>query len=130
MDKEISTLKAKLQPITAQSTTEAEYIALAMATKEATYLKALLEELDYFNQSNIPIYTDNNGAIQLAKNPSFHAKSKHINVRYHLIRQKIADKTISIHYISTEEQLADGFTKPLAKTKFDRFLQQLGMLKN
>jgi hypothetical protein len=77
---------AKLQPITAQSTTEAEYIALAMATKEATYLKALLEELDYFNQSNIPIYTDNNGAIQLAKNPSFHAKSKHINVRYHLIR--------------------------------------------
>ena len=54
---------AKLQSITAQSTTEAEYIALAMATKEATYLRALLEELDCFKQSNIPIYTDNNGAI-------------------------------------------------------------------
>jgi phosphopantetheinyl transferase (holo-ACP synthase) len=118
---------AKLQSITAQSTTEAEYIALAIAAKEATYLRALLEELDCFKQFNIPIYTDNNGAIQLAKNPSFHARSKHINVRYHFIRQKLADKTISIHYIPTEEQPADGFTKPLAKVKFNVFLYQIGV---
>jgi hypothetical protein len=112
----------KLQEITAQSTTEAEYVALATATKEATFIRAILEELDYFQQSNIPIYSDNNGALLLAKNPAFHARSKHINVRYHLIREKIADNTISIHYISTDKQVADGFTKPLPKAKFKEFL--------
>jgi phosphopantetheinyl transferase (holo-ACP synthase) len=114
--------KSKLQPITAQSTTEAEYIALANATKEATYIKALITELGLYKQSNIPIYSDNNGAIQLAKNPAYHERSKHINVRYHLIRQKLADNTISIHYIPTKDQKADGLTKPLSKTRFKEFI--------
>ncbi len=112
----------KLQEVTAQSTTEAEYIALATATKEATFIKAILEELDYFQQSNIPIYSDNNGALLLAKNPTFHARSKHINVRYHLVRQKLADNTISIHYIPTNKQVADGLTKPLPRVKFKEFI--------
>ena len=114
--------KLKLQPITAQSTTEAKYIALANAAKEATYIKALITELGLYQQSNIPIYSDNNGAIQLANNPAYHERSKHINVRYHFIRQKLADKTISIHYISTKDQKADGLTKPLLTKRFREFI--------
>jgi hypothetical protein len=114
---------SKLQPVTAQSTTEAEYIALAKAAKEATYIKTLTTELSFYNQENIPLYSDNSGAIQLAKNPTFHERSKHIGVRYHFIRQKLADKTISIHYISTKDQKADGLTKPLAISKFKEYIR-------
>ena len=114
--------KSKLQSITAQSTTEAEYIALANSAKEATYIKALITELGLYQQSNIPIYSDNNGAIQLANNPAYHERSKHINVRYHFIRQKLADNTISIHYIPTKNQKADGLTKPLTTKRFKEFI--------
>ena len=90
--------------------------------KEATYIKALITELGLYQQSNIPIYLDNNGAIQLANNLAYHERSKHINVRYHFIRQKLADKTISIHYISTKDQKADGLTKPLSTKRFREFI--------
>jgi hypothetical protein len=114
---------SKIQLITAQSTTETEYIALSKAVKEVTYIKALTTELSFYNQDNIPLYSDNNGAIQLAKNLTFHERSKHIRVRYHFIRQKLADKTISIHYISTKDQKADGLTKPLSISKFKGFIR-------
>lgn len=114
---------SKIQPITVQSTTEAEYIALSKAAKEATYIKALTEELSFYKQDNIPLYSDNSGAIQLAKNPTFHERSKHIGIRYHFIRQKHADNTISIHYISTKDQKADGFTKPLSNSRFKDFIK-------
>lgn len=121
--------QSKLQSITAQSSTEAEYIALCNATKEAIFLRELLLELGYFKQEKIPIYFDNNGAIQLAKNPIFHGRTKHINIRYHLIRQKLKDNTISIHFIDTNNQKADGLTKPLNRQKFNIFLKQLEIYK-
>jgi hypothetical protein len=114
---------SKIQPITAQSTTEAEYIALSKAAKEATYIKALTTELGFYKQDTIPLYCDNSGAIQLAKNPAFHERSKHIGIRYHFIRQKIGDNTISIHYIPTNDQKADGLTKPLVISKFKEFIR-------
>ncbi|KFY67852.1 hypothetical protein V497_00175, partial [Pseudogymnoascus sp. VKM F-4516 (FW-969)] len=64
--------KSKLQSIIAQSTTEAEYIAINIASKEAVYIKSLLEELGHYKQKKLPLYTDNNGALLLAKNPIFH----------------------------------------------------------
>jgi Reverse transcriptase (RNA-dependent DNA polymerase) len=118
---------SKLQSITAQSSTEAEYIAICNATKEAIYLKGLLEEIGYLKQENIPIFSDNNGAILLSKNPIFHNRTKHINIRYHLIRQKIADNTINIHYINTKNQPADGLTKPLVNSAFQNFLELIGI---
>jgi hypothetical protein len=91
-------------------------------------LKNLLTELGHFKQQNVPIYYDNNGAIQLSKNPIYHARTKYINVRYHLIRQKLIDGTISVHFIGTEDQKADGLTKPLSKNKLYSFLNQLEMI--
>jgi Reverse transcriptase (RNA-dependent DNA polymerase) len=117
---------SKLQSITAQSSTEAEYIALCNATKEAIYLRGLLIEIGHFQQEKIPIYTDNNGAIQLAKNPVFHSRTKHINVRYHYIRQQL--DVISVLYKETNKQPADGLTKPLVKIKHQEFLKLLGII--
>jgi hypothetical protein len=115
--------KSKLQTIIAQSTTEAEYIAINIATKEAIYLKALLEELGLYKQNKFPLYTDNNGALLLANNPIFHERTKHIAVKYHYIRDLIDKGIIDLIYIPTKEQRADGLTKPLDKNLFREFVK-------
>ena len=122
--------KSKLQSIIAQSTTEAEYIAINAVIKEAVYIKALLEELGYYKQNKFPIYTDNNGALLLAKNPIFHERTKHIAVKYHYIRDLIIKGIIDLNYIPSKDQKADGLTKPLDRTKFNEFLVQIGLKAN
>jgi hypothetical protein len=121
------TWKSKLQTIIAQSTTEAEYIAINIAAKEAVYIKALLKEIGYYKQNKLPLYTDNNGALLLAKNPTFHERTKHIAVKYHYIRDLINKGIIDLIYIPTKEQKADGFTKALDKVKFREFIKMLGL---
>lgn len=117
--------KSKLQSIIAQSTTEAEYIAINTASREAIYIIALLKELGFYIQDKFPIYTDNNGALQLGYNPIFHERTKHIAVKYHYIRNLILEGTIDLIYIPTKEQKADGLTKTLDKVKFKEFLKYL-----
>ena len=95
--------KSKLQTIIAQSTTEAEYIAINAATKEAIYIKSILQQLGFYNQDKFPIYSDNNGALLLAKNPVFHGRTKHIAVKYHYIRELIENGVIDLIYINTLE---------------------------
>jgi hypothetical protein len=119
--------KSKLQSIIAQSTTEAEYIAINLSAKEAMFIKALLLELGFYKQNKLPIYTDNNGALLLAKNPVFHERTKHIAVKYHYIRQLIINGDIDVIFIRTNNQKADGFTKSLERLKFRLFLEHLGM---
>ena len=120
--------KSKLQTVVAQSTTEAEYIAINAASKEAVYIKALLQEIGQYKQAKFPVYTDNNGALLLAKNPVFHERTKHIAVKFHYIRELLNKGIIDLYYISTNEQKADGLTKPLDKIKFKAFIEQLGLL--
>ncbi|CAL3971709.1 unnamed protein product [Diplocarpon coronariae] len=119
--------KSKLQSIIAQSTTEAEYMAINSAAKEAVYIKQILLELGFYIQNKLPLYTDNNGALLLAKNPQFHERTKHIAVKYHYIRDLISKGEIDLIYINTLSQKADGFTKPLAKPQFVEFLKQLAI---
>jgi len=119
--------KSKLQSIIAQSTTEAEFIAINAASKEAVYLKSLLEELGFYNQKLFPLYTDNNGALLLSKNPRFHERTKHIAVKYYYIRDLIEKGIIDLLFISTKEQKADGLTKALDRIKFNLFLGHLGL---
>lgn len=101
---------------TALSSTEVEYIALSEASKEAVYLKNILCELVDFCQS-VNIFNDSQSAPKLALNPVFHKESKHIDVRYHFIRECVLSNLIKIQYQETNEMVADVLTKSLARTK-------------
>lgn len=75
------------------------------------------------------IYCDNQGAITLARNPAFHARTKHISIQHHFVREKVTSGEIDLKFINTEDQIADGLTKPLAKDKFQKFRDLLGVRK-
>jgi hypothetical protein len=78
---------------------------------------------------SIVIYCDNQSCVKLSENPVFHDKSKHIEIKYH-IRDMVQRKEVHIHYLSTHEQVADVFTKPLVGTKFKYFRERLGLVEN
>jgi hypothetical protein len=118
---------SKKQQVIALSTVEAEYIAQAHAAKEALWLRSFVSEIRNEPARAITINSDNQGAIALAKDNKFHARTKHIDVRYHFIREAVEDGKVSVVYIPTDDNLADIFTKPLAKTKFRRFVELLGL---
>ncbi|KAJ8068192.1 hypothetical protein OCU04_003762 [Sclerotinia nivalis] len=119
--------KSKLQSVVAQSTSEAEFIAINIAAKEAIYIKKLLKELNLYKQDKFPLYTDNQAALALAKNPIFHERSKHIAIRFYYIRDIINSGDLDLIYISTNDQKADGLTKPLARIKLIEFLKQINL---
>ena len=100
------------------STVEAEYIAQAHAVKEALWLCMFVSEIRNKPAQAITISSDNQGAIALLKDNKFHARTKHIDVRYHFIREAVEDGKVSVVYVPTDENPADIFTKPLAKAKF------------
>lgn len=111
---------SRRQPIIALSTAEAELIAAAECAKEVLYFKSFLGEV--LNQSvGVTLKIDNQSAIKIIKNGSFNKRSKHIDVRYKFICEKVDNKEISIEYCSTRNQIADIFTKSLNKTTFEKF---------
>ena len=121
---------SKRQPTVACSTTEAELMAQTQATKEAVWLRKLLSQLHNADHIKEPtaIHCDNQGAIALSKNPEMHPKTKHIDIIHFYCREKVADHTVDLRYISTQEQLADGLTKPLSGDKFIAFRLGLGVI--
>lgn len=118
------TWSTQKQGVVAQSTTEAEYIALALATKEALWLRSLLSELG-FQQSATCIKVDNQSAIKLSKNPEFHKRTKHIDIKFHFVRDVSDRGEINIVYVESKKQLADIFTKPLVKNAFKELISYL-----
>ena len=118
---------SKRQTSVAQSSCEAEYIAASEAVKEAVWIGRFLEELHQTRIYPIPLYCDNQGAIALAKNPENHQRTKHIDVRYHYIREKEEDGTIAIKYLPTDQMVADGFTKSLSSARQSGFVKHLGL---
>jgi hypothetical protein len=114
----------------ALSSTEAEYMAASMASCEAIWLRKLLAGL--FDQELDPtvIYCDNQSCIKLSENPVFHDRSKHIEIRYHFIRDRVQKGAVKLQYIPTDQQVADILTKPLAKGKFEAFRDKLGLVQN
>ena len=110
---------SKLQRSVTTSTTEAEYVALSYAAKEAVYVRRFLSQIGYEDNESkaLTLYGDNKGAIALAKNPEFHARTKHIDVAIHYVRELVGDRVVSIEYIPTGRQLADCLTKPLPRSK-------------
>lgn len=121
---------SRRQDVVALSTTEAEYIAGWYATREAVWLRRLLSEIRGERETKICIFIDNQSAIKLTKNPKFHKKSKHIEVRFHYIRECYAKRWITVKYVPTDRQLADGMTKPLSRLRFellrDQFMSKKG----
>ncbi|RWS18114.1 copia protein-like protein [Leptotrombidium deliense] len=109
------------------STTESEYIAAATTTKEMIWLRELLKELLHKSIDALAIYCDNLSAIKLVKNPEFHKRTKHIDVRYHFIREKQEEGIINILHVPSENQLADLLTKPLVPIKFHRLRSLIGV---
>lgn len=118
---------AKKQPTVARSSTEAEYRALAHTTAELVWLQQLLADL-HVPLDGIPlIFCDNLSAIALASNPIFHARTKHIEVDYHFVREKVVAKQVTVQHIHTEAQPADVFTKPLSVARFQALTSKLNV---
>ena len=110
--------------------TEAEYMALTQATKEAIWLRSLLAELNYTQECSTTLFKDNQLAITLVKNPVNHMQSKHINIQYHFVCEKIESKEIEISYMATDEMIADALTKLLAQPKFAKLINEMRLHNN
>jgi hypothetical protein len=120
--------KSTKQKIVTLSSCEAEYVALTEAAKEAMWIKLLDKNVKKSEEKIMTIYEDNQSTIKLSKNPIQSDKSKHIDVRYHFIREKVEEKKIDVKYIPTTDQVADIFTKSLGKILHEKFRKELGVL--
>ena len=112
----------------ALSTTEAEYIAASDSVKSLIWVKRFLKELGITEVKQARILCDNQGALKLIRNPEFHRRTKHIDIRFHFIRDQFLRKVFEPEYICTEEQKADLFTKALTVEKFCHFRKQIGCI--
>ena len=121
--------KSSKQSTTADSTTEAEYIAASEAAKEGVWIRKFLEELQVFPEVERPLtlWCDNTGAIAQAKEPRSHSRSKHIERKYHVIRDFVEKGYIAMQKIPSADNVADPLTKPLAQAVLDRHLEKMGI---
>lgn len=102
----------------ARSSTEAEYRALAQTASDLVWLQQLLTEWHVSTSKPPVLWCDNTSAISLASNPVFHARTKHIELNYHFIREQVLAKQIVLHHVSSDAQIADIFTKALSVSRF------------
>ena len=111
---------SKKQSVVTLSTTEAEYIALCSATQEAVWLRRLLESLRQGQARPTTVHEDNRGAISLSKNPKDHARTKHIDIKYHYVRDAVQKNYINVEHCETKRMIADTLTKGLPKPAFEQ----------
>jgi len=114
------------QKTIALSSTEAEYMALSDASRQAVWLKSLLLEIG-FNTGPVTLAGDNQGSIFIAQNSVTERRSKHIDIRYHYVREKILDGEVELRFIPGTENPADILTKSLAREKFESTLKLTGL---
>lgn len=120
--------QSRKQRSIAISTAEAEYVSLSEAAKEAVFLKRFLEEIMGKAELPILIHTDSQSAQAIAQNPVHHQKIKHVDVRYHFIREKIQDGIVSLTYLETRYMVADSLTKAVVKEKHDYCRTEMGVV--
>ncbi|XP_070017358.1 secreted RxLR effector protein 161-like [Nicotiana sylvestris] len=112
----------------ALSTAEAEYVVAASCYAQLLWIKQQLEDFGVLTKS-VPLLYDNTSALNLAKNPVQHKRTKHIDVRHHFLRDNVEKGLICMKFCSTEDQIADIFTKALSREHFERNRVKLGLLK-
>jgi hypothetical protein len=118
---------SKKQSSVALSTTVLEYMTLLHALKELIWLLRFLTEISYDISNQNIIYTDNQGAIALAHNSEHHARTKHVNIQYHFVRNCVEDGTTRLEYCPTEDMVADDLTKALGPEWHRKLARMMGM---
>eukprot|EP00253_Pinus_taeda_P007826 PITA_07826 len=118
----------KKQTSISLSTVEAEYVAATAYCTQVLWMKQTLQDLQVQFSEPIPIFCDNTSAINISKNPVMHSKTKHIPIKYHFVREQVAEKNIKLEYVGTKEQIVDIFTKPLPREAFEYLRQKLRIL--
>nr|GEX39429.1 hypothetical protein [Tanacetum cinerariifolium] len=127
LGKRLISLQCKKHTIMATSTTEAEYVAAASGCGQVLWIQNQL--LDYgYNFMNTKIYIDNNSVICIVKNPVYHSKTKHIEIRHHFIRDCYEKKLINVDHIHTDDNVADLLTKAFDVGRFQYLVVSIGML--
>eukprot|EP00253_Pinus_taeda_P035870 PITA_35870 len=121
------TWACKKQAAISLSSAEAEYRGAVEVSKEALWLRQILSEFGFEQQHPTTLWCDNQSAIQLCKDPVQHQRSKHIELQMHFIRKLIQDHVLEVQYCSTDDQVADIFTKALTEVKFTKIRYMLGV---
>jgi hypothetical protein len=119
---------SRRQQCVSTSTTEAEYVAASEAAKESVWLRRLLMEIVPEWKQPLLLMCDNISSIELTRSPKFHQRTKHIDVRFHFVREQQEAKEIDVKYIRTADQLADPFTKPLPNPRFSVLREAIGVV--
>jgi hypothetical protein len=120
---------SKKQSCVTLSTMESEYVACLAAVQETVWLCRFLQCLDVVASAMDPvtIYSDSIAALAYAKDPKYHGKTKHIEIKYHYIRDMVAKKEVFLEHISTKNMLANPLTKPIARDPFHDHIKGLGL---
>lgn len=127
LNESLITWVSQKQRCVALSSCEAEFMAATAAACQAIWLRKVLKQITGEQIDPVVIYIDNKSAIDLAKNPTFHGRSKHIDIRYHFIRECVDRGDIIVKHVNGEKQRADPLTKALFAVKFDRMRKLLGI---
>jgi hypothetical protein len=118
---------ARKQATVSRSSTEAEYKAIANATAEIMWIQTLLKEIGIQVPATAKLWCDNLGAKYLSSNPVFHARTKHIEVDYHFVRERVLRRLLQIDFVPTGDQVADGFTKAITVRQLENFKHNLNL---
>ena len=118
---------SRKQAIVTLSTTEAEFVAAAACACQLVWMKRVLQKIGYNGSDSPVIYCDNSSTIKLSRNPVMHGKSKHIDVRFHFLRNLVNEGALQLVYCGTQQQIADVFTKPIKLEAFLEFRKKLGV---
>jgi hypothetical protein len=120
---------SRKQPIVTLSTTEAEFIAAAHCVCQGIWLKRILDNIGLKQKQCLTVLCDNSSTIKLSKNPVMHGRSKHIDIRFHFLRNLSSEGSIELVHCASKDQLADVMTKALNLPLFEKFRKQLGVCK-